>query len=135
MGNFTKEIDKLERDLSQLIMKQDHTPSEVECIHDYAESIYYLTVTDAMKSGGYSEAGPYYRGSMDNNRGISMTAMDRDNDGIYHESSMGRMYPDYRYSRHGTREDMIQKLKVMAADASTGADRAILKECINNLER
>lgn len=127
MGNFTKEIDKLERDLSQLIMKQDHTPSEVECIHDYSESIYYLTATDAMKRGGYSEAGIYYKGSM--------TGMDRDNDGRYYEDSMGRMYPDYRYSGHGTKEEMIQKLKVMAADAPTGADRAILKECINNLER
>jgi len=135
LGNFTKEIDKLERDLSQLIMKQDHTPSEVECIHDYAESIYYLTVTDAMKRGGYSEAGTYYRGSMDMMPNVSMTAMDRDNDGMYREGSMGRMYPDYRFSGHGTKEEMIQKLKVMAADAPTGADRAILKECINNLER
>lgn len=135
MGNFTKEIDKLERDLSQLIMKQDHTPSEVECLHDYSEAIYYLTVTDAMRHGGYSETGSYYRGSMDMSPNVSMTAMDRDNDGRYYENSMGRMHPDYRYSGHGTKEDMIQKLKLMAVDAPTGADRAILKECINNLER
>ena len=120
------EIDKLNKDLRQLIMKLDHTPTEVGCIHDYAEAIYYLTVTDAMNKGGYSEGGPYYR--------ESMTAMDRDNDGRYYENSMGRIYPDYRYSGHTAKDDMIQKLKVMAADAPTSKDRAVIKECINGLE-
>lgn len=132
------EIDKLNKDLKQLIMKADHTPTEVGCIHDYAEAIYYLTVTDAMNKGGYSESGPYYNESMTGpyiRNGISMTAMDRDNDGRYYENSMGRMYPpEYRYSGHTAKEDMIQKLKVMAADAPTSKDRAVIKECINGLE-
>lgn len=131
------EIDKLNKDLKQLIMKADHTPTEVGCIHDYAEAIYYLTVTDAMNKGGYSEGGPYYRESMTGpyyRDGISMTAIDRDNDGRYYENSMRRVYPDYRYSGHTAKEDMIQKLKVMAADAPTSKDRAVIKECINGLE-
>lgn len=47
--NHESEIEKVCEDMKKLIQKQDHTPAEVDAIHHYAETIYYLTVTDAMK--------------------------------------------------------------------------------------
>lgn len=122
--NHEDEIEKICMDMKKLIQKQDHTPTEVECIHDYAEVIYYLTVTDAMnkaeEEGGFSMAmdgrsmrmmPPIYDYSMEGGQsgrrgrsyegGRSMDGRmgrDNDNDGRYSErrggGSMGHMPRD-----------------------------------------
>lgn len=58
--NHEDEIEKICMDMKKLIMKQDHTPTEVDAIRHYAEIIYYLTTTDAMnqaKEEGMFEMG------------------------------------------------------------------------------
>lgn len=58
--NHEDEIEKICMDMKKLIMKQDHTPTEVDAIHHYAEIVYYLTTTDAMnqaKEEGMFEMG------------------------------------------------------------------------------
>jgi hypothetical protein len=110
--NHEEEIEKICMDMNKLIHKADHTPTEVDCIHDYAEVIYYLTVTDAMnkakEDGGFSMAmdgrsmrmtpiydysmgEPYVRGGSYDGR----MGRDNDNDGRYSErrggGSMGHM--------------------------------------------
>lgn len=109
--NHESEIEKICMDMKKLIQKPDHTPTEVECIHDYAEVVYYLTVTDAMneakENGGFSMAmdgramrmmPPVYDYSMEGGRGGSYDGRmgrDNDNDGRYSErrggGSMGRI--------------------------------------------
>ena len=115
--NHEEEIEKICMDMKKLIQKPDHTPTEVDCIHDYAEVIYYLTVTDAMnkaeETGEFSmnmspasmdgrsmRMTPYYdHGSYDGRMG-----RDNDNDGRYSERrggvAMGRM-PREAYAGEG----------------------------------
>ena len=61
MGKDHKEeIEKICKDMHELIMKQNHNPQEVEVMHYYSEMIYYLTAVDAMnqaeEEGMYSMA-------------------------------------------------------------------------------
>lgn len=58
--NHEDEIEKICMDMKKLLMKQDHTPTEVDAMHHYAEIVYYLTATDAMnqaKEEGMFEMG------------------------------------------------------------------------------
>lgn len=110
--NHEDEIEKICMDMKKLIMKQDHTPTEVDAIHHYAEIIYYLTTTDAMnqaKEEGMFEMGgqsgrmmpPIYDYSMDGQsmarggnrgggRGRSNEDMrGRNRDGSYERSMRG----------------------------------------------
>jgi len=107
--NHEEEIEKICMDMKKLIQKPDHTPTDVDCIHDYAEVIYYLTVTDAMnkakETGEFSmnmspvsmdgrsmRMMPTYDYSMEGRRGSYDGRMgrDNDNDGRYSEMH-GRM--------------------------------------------
>lgn len=91
--------------MKKIIMKADHTPAEVDAIHDYAEVIYYLTVTDAMHKA--EEEGMFSMNmapvSMD---GQSMKMMPRYDYGLGdHSMRRGRSYDDeiHRMSMDGRR--------------------------------
>lgn len=103
--NHEDEIEKICMDMKKLIMKQDHTPTEVDAIHHYAEIIYYLTTTDAMneaKEEGMFETGgqsgrmmpPIYDYSM------GEQSMARGRDGRYRSNDDMRGRRDGNYERN-----------------------------------
>lgn len=73
--DYRDEIEKACRNMNDLFSKQNQTPAEVDAIHHYAETIYYLTATAAMnkaeEEGMFSDGqsmrrGPIYDYSMEN---------------------------------------------------------------------
>ena len=110
--NHEAEIEKICKDINKLIMKADHTPAEVDAIHDYAEVIYYLTTTDAMNkatmegmsmasmNGGSMRMMPSYGRSMDHEYSMDgRRGRDGDGDGRYSE----RRFPRDTYDRESER--------------------------------
>lgn len=52
------EIEKFEEELKKLVMKPTHSGEDIECMHYFAEAIYYLVAADTMirsehESGNY----------------------------------------------------------------------------------
>jgi hypothetical protein len=100
--NHEAEIEKICEDMKKLIMKPEHTATEVDAIHHYSEVIYYLTVVDAMKkaeeTGEFSmnmapvsmdgrsmRMMPSYDYSMEGRSMAGRRGRDNDNDGRYSE--------------------------------------------------
>ncbi len=81
--NHEAEIEKICEDMKKLIMKPEHTPTEVDAIHHYSEVIYYLTVVDAMKKA--EEEGEF---------SMNMAPVSMDGRSM-------RMMPMYDYSMEG----------------------------------
>ena len=76
--------------------------------------------------GGSYEGGSYNEGSYDGRRG-----RDGDSDGRYSENSNG----SYRgYSRHTSKEKMMEKLEMMMSEASTEKEREAIKRCMEQID-
>ena len=81
---------------------------------------------DGSYNRGSYEGGSYEGGSYDGRRG-----RDADNDGRYSENS-NRSYRGY--SRHTSKERMIEKLEMMLSEASTEREREAIKRCMEQLD-
>lgn len=76
---------------------------------------------------GSYEGGGSNRGSYDSYDGSSNARRGRDGDGD------GR-YSERSYSRHSSKERMIQKLETMMEEASTAKEREAIMRCMEQLE-
>ena len=106
--------------------KLNHEPmtsENADDYHDLIESLYYLTVVEAMKNNtGYS--GVYYDDRMALDGRIDMPS----------SSYAGRMTPRYHYSGHTGKDHMIEELRAMYEDAGSERERRTLQSAIENLE-
>lgn len=86
---------------------------------------------DSYNQGGANrgsyEGGGSNRGSYDSYDGSSNARRGRDGDGD------GR-YSERPYSRHSSKERMIQKLETMMEEASTAKEREAIMRCMEQLE-
>lgn len=79
--------------------------------------------------GGGSNKGSYesYEGGGSNRGSYARRGRDGDNDGRYNETSG-------RYSRHTSKERMIEKLGMMMDEASSEKEREAIMRCMEQLE-
>ncbi len=130
--------------------KEDLTDTDVGCIYKMIDIVKDISTIEAMERYGYneysnrsySEAWPmttYPRMSFDGRMG-----MDGDGDGRYSEENSYRRGMSNRYSGRGSsyngysghgKEQIVEDLRVMMADARTEDERERYRKAIDTLNR
>lgn len=147
MKTLDKLQELLECEIDKTIAKGEITAPDLKALGEAVDILKDIETTRAMEEYGGNEDEEY---SM-MNRGYSTKRMNRypmrgsydhmDMDYSYEDRRMGR--DDYstrrdsrgRYSRHTEKEEMIEKLEMMAENAKTEQERREYMECIEKLEK
>ena len=108
--------EKFHEELRKIARKSDLSAGDLETVHKLTDTIKNIDKICMSEDDGYSGDGEYYGRS--NN---SYAGRRRD--------SMGR------YSRDGSKENMLSKLENMLDNADTEKTKLAIRRCINELER
>ena len=130
--------DKLCKELDEIARKPEMGAGDLEIIHKLTDTIKNLDKIEMLEDGGgYSQAGDWEIEGRAYNRGNSYARRKRDSMGRY--SRDGRMmrggYRDGRmYSRAEAKEDMMEQMEDLMAQAGSEKEREAIRRCMNQLE-
>ena len=129
--------EKLCDELEEIANKGELGAGHLEIIHKLTDTIKNLDKIEMLEDGGYSQAGDWEIEGRAYNRGNSYARRKRDSMGRY--SRDGRMmrggYRDGRmYSRAEAKEDMMEQMEDLMAQAGSEKEREAIRRCMNQLE-
>lgn len=129
--------EKLCDELEEIANKGELGAGDLEIIHKLTDTIKNLDKIEMLEDGGYSQAGDWEIEGRAYNRGNSYARRKRDSMGRY--SRDGRMmrggYRDGRmYSRAEAKEDMMEQMEDLMAQAGSEKEREAIRRCMNQLE-
>ena len=129
--------EKLCDELEEIARKGEFSAGDLEAVHKLTDTIKNLDKIEMLEDGGYSQAGDWEIEGRAYNRGNSYARRKRDSMGRY--SRDGRMmrggYRDGRmYSRAEAKEDMMEQMEDLMAQAGSEKEREAIRRCMNQLE-
>ena len=130
--------DKLQDDLDEIARKHEMGAGDLELVHKLTDTIKNIDKICALEEdGGYSEAGDYEgasygRGSSYANRGKHYVRGHYSRDGRGGYSRDGRMGG---YSRHDSKEAMMEQAQEMMENATTERERDAIRRFMSELGR
>ena len=130
--------DKLQDELDEIARKPEMGAGDLELVHKLTDTIKNIDKICALEEdGGYSEAGDYEgasygRGSSYANRGKHYVRGHYSWDGRGGSSRDGRMGG---YSRHDSKEAMMEQAQEMMDNATTERERDAIRRFMSELGR
>lgn len=130
--------DKLQDELDEIARKPEMGAGDLELVHKLTDTIKNIDKICALEEdGGYSEAGDYEgasygRGSSYANRGKHYVRGHYSTDGRGGYSRDGRMGG---YSRHDSKEAMMEQAQEMMDNATTERERDAIRRFMSELGR
>ena len=130
--------DKLQHELDEIARKPEMGAGDLELVHKLTDTIKNIDKICALEEdGGYSEAGDYEgasygRGSSYANRGKHYVRGHYSRDGRGGYSRDGRMGG---YSRHDSKEAMMEQAQEMMDNATTERERDAIRRFMSELGR
>ena len=130
--------EKLCDELEEIAHKPEMGAGDLEIVHKLTDTIKNIDkIAMLEEDGGYSQAGDWEIEGRAYNRGNSYARRKRDSMGRY--SRDGRMmrggYRDGRmYSRAEAKEDMMEQMEDLMAQAGSEKEREAIRRCMNQLE-
>ena len=130
--------DKLQDELDEIARKPEMGAGDLELVHKLTDTIKNIDKICALEEdGGYSEAGDYEgasygRGSSYANRGKHYVRGPYSRDGRGGYSRDGRMGG---YSRHDSKEAMMEQAQEMMDNATTERERDAIRRFMSELGR
>ena len=130
--------DKLQDELDEIARKPEMGAGDLELVHKLTDTIKNIDKICALEEdGGYSEAGDYEgasygRGSSYANRGKHSVRGHYSRDGRGGYSRDGRMGG---YSRHDSKEAMMEQAQEMMDNATTERERDAIRRFMSELGR
>lgn len=126
--------EKLCDELEEIANKGDLGAGDLEIIHKLTDTIKNLDEI-GMLEDGYSQAGDWEIEGRAYNRGSSYTRRKRDSMGRYSRDSRAMRYRDDRmYSRDEAKDDMMEQMEALMAQAGSEKEREAIRRCMNQLE-
>ena len=126
--------EKLCDELEEIANKGELGAGDLEIIHKLTDTIKNLDKI-GMLEDGYSQAGDWEIEGRAYNRGSSYARRKRDSMGRYSRDGRAMRYRDDRmYSRDEAKDDMMEQMEALMAQAGSEKEREAIRRCMNQLE-
>lgn len=126
--------EKLCDELEEIANKGELGAGDLEIIHKLTDTIKNLDKI-GMLEDGYSQAGDWEIEGRAYNRGSSYARRKRDSMGRYSRDSRAMRYRDDRmYSRDEAKDDMMEQMEALMAQAGSEKEREAIRRCMSQLE-
>ena len=126
--------EKLCDELEEIANKGELGAGDLEIIHKLTDTIKNLDKI-GMLEDGYSQAGDWEIEGRAYNRGSSYARRKRDSMGRYSRDGRSMRYRDDRmYSRDEAKDDMMEQMEALMAQAGSEKEREAIRRCMNQLE-
>lgn len=126
--------EKLCDELEEIANKGELGAGDLEIIHKLTDTIKNLDKI-GMLEDGYSQAGDWEIEGRAYNRGSSYARRKRDSMGRYSRDGRATRYRDDRmYSRDEAKDDMMEQMEALMAQAGSEKEREAIRRCMNQLE-
>ena len=126
--------EKLCDELEEIANKGELGAGDLEIIHKLTDTIKNLDKI-GMLEDGYSQAGDWEIEGRSYNRGSSYARRKRDSMGRYSRDGRAMRYRDDRmYSRDEAKDDMMEQMEALMAQAGSEKEREAIRRCMNQLE-
>lgn len=126
--------EKLCDELEEIANKGELGAGDLEIIHKLTDTIKNLDKI-GMLEDGYSQAGDWEIEGRAYNRGSSYARRKRDSMGRYSRDGRAMRYRDDRmYSRDEAKDDMMEQMESLMAQAGSEKEREAIRRCMNQLE-
>ena len=132
MEYMDKLRDKLCDELDEIARKPEMSAGDLETAHKLTDTIKNIDKIEMLEDdGGYSQAGDWEIEGRAYNRGNSYARRKRDSMGRYARDGYrdGRMH-----SRAEAKEDMMEQMEDLMAQAGSEKEREAIRRCMNQLE-
>lgn len=127
--------EKLCDELEEIANKGELGAGDLEIIHKLTDTIKNLDKIGMLEDGGYSQAGDWEIEGRAYNRGSSYARRKRDSMGRYSRDGRAMRYRDGRmYSRDEAKDDMMEQMEALMAQAGSEKEREAIRRCMNQLE-
>ena len=126
--------EKLCDELEEIANKGELGAGDLEIIHKLTDTIKNLDKI-GMLEDGYSQAGDWEIEGRAYNRGSSYARRKRDSMGRYSRDGRAMRYRDDRmYSRDEAKDDMMEQMEALMAQAGSEKEREAIRRCMSQLE-
>lgn len=126
--------EKLCNELEEIANKGELGAGDLEIIHKLTDTIKNLDKI-GMLEDGYSQAGDWEIEGRAYNRGSSYARRKRDSMGRYSRDGRATRYRDDRmYSRDEAKDDMMEQMEALMAQAGSEKEREAIRRCMSQLE-
>lgn len=126
--------EKLCEELEEIANKGELGAGDLEIIHKLTDTIKNLDKI-GMLEDGYSQAGDWEIEGRAYNRGSSYARRKRDSMGRYSRDGRAMCYRDDRmYSRDEAKDDMMEQMEALMAQAGSEKEREAIRRCMSQLE-
>ena len=126
--------EKLCDELKEIANKGELGAGDLEIIHKLTDTIKNLDKIGTLEDG-YSQAGDWEIEGRAYNRGSSYARRKRDSMGRYSRDGRAMRYRDDRmYSRDEAKDDMMEQMEALMAQAGSEKEREAIRRCMNQLE-
>ena len=126
--------EKLCDELEEIANKGELGAGDLEIIHKLTDTIKNLDKI-GMLEDGYSQAGDWEIEGRAYNRGSSYARRKRDSMGRYSRDGRSMRYRDDRmYSRDEAKDDMMEQMEALMAQAGSEKEREAIRRCMGQLE-
>lgn len=127
--------EKLCDELKEIANKGELGAGDLEIIHKLTDTIKNLDKIGMLEDGGYSQAGDWEIEGRAYNRGSSYARRKRDSMGRYSRDGRAMRYRDDRmYSRDEAKDDMMEQMEALMAQAGSEKEREAIRRCMSQLE-
>lgn len=131
MHSMEKIKDMLESELDMLAAKGELSAGSLDRIHRITDTIKNIDKIEMLEDVSDYSQRAY---DMSEDYGSSYARRRRDSMGRYASRTDGRYSGRRRYSRAEAKDDMIEQIEEMMADATTEKERQALERCMNTLQ-
>lgn len=126
--------EKLCNELEEIANKGELGAGDLEIIHKLTDTIKNLDKI-GMLEDGYSQAGDWEIEGRAYNRGSSYARRKRDSMGRYSRDGRPmRSRDDRMYSRDEAKDDMMEQMEALMAQAGSEKEREAIRRCMSQLE-
>ena len=126
--------EKFCNELEEIANKGELGAGDLEIIHKLTDTIKNLDKI-GMLEDGYSQAGDWEIEGRAYNRGNSYARRKRDSMGRYSRDGRAMRYRDDRmYSRDEAKDDMMEQMEALMAQAGSEKEREAIRRCMSQLE-